>query len=118
MVDILAYFRDICDCMNVLKKLASGIEFPVEAYRPLLRAFIDETEKDLRVIHENLPLKNEKVLSERMHNIKGASLNLGLEVVSSLLEELSIQNHSGRYEDLEETLNALSSEVDILKGLL
>ncbi len=101
-----------------LKELASRIEFDEEDYKPLMKAFIEETESDLRVINEKIGLKGERIISERIHNIKGASLNLGLYEISQILEQLSTMNHAGEYEAMEDMLNSCYLEVDNLRRLI
>ncbi len=101
-----------------LQELASRIEFDKEDYIPLLSAYIEQTVLDLDEIDRKRIEGNEKVISERIHNIKGAALNLGLNEIHVLLEQMSALNHAEKYDPMEEILNKCRNEVDTLKKLL
>jgi len=101
-----------------LGELAAGIEFDREDYMPLLALFVEQTVLDLEEIKAQISECNEEVISERIHNIKGASLNLGLDRIFSLLEEMSTLNHEGKYGSMGKILDKCTVEVDNLKKLL
>ncbi len=104
--------------MYSLQSLADEIELSVEDFKPLLQAFIEQTEHDLGEIQKNTADYDSARVSERVHSIKGASLNLGLTGISRIIEEMSSANRSGNTAVLTELLNSCSKEVDILKRLL
>jgi len=104
--------------MNTLKSLADEIEFDVDDYKLLLQAFIDQTDIDLKDIKDNINAKNTNVISERIHSIKGAALNLGLNDISEVLKHLSRLNKEGEFHQMEMYLNSCLKEVDTLKRLL
>ena len=104
--------------MHTLQSLADEIELSVEDFKPLLQAFIEQTEYDLDEIKKNIAEYDSIRVSERIHSIKGAALNLGFPEISRIVEEMSSANKSGNTAAMKEPLNACFKEVDTLKRLL
>lgn len=104
--------------MYTLKSLADEIEFDVDDYKLLLQAFTDQTDIDLKDIKDNISAKNTNIISERIHSIKGAALNLGLSNISEVLKHLSRLNKEGAFDQMEMYLNSCLKEVDTLKRML
>ncbi len=101
-----------------LEKLAGKIDFSREDYVPLLEAFVEETLSDIGKIRDSLAEGNRDAVASSLHNIKGAAVNLGLDVISGYVEAMSYRNSRGDYTVLEEILNKCTDEVDIIKKLL
>ncbi len=101
-----------------LDELASRIEFDREDYLPLLSLFVEQTILDLEEIREQIPERNEKVISERIHNIKGAALNLELDRIADILTAASVLNHAGKHGEMVSSIDKCMKEADTLKRLL
>ncbi len=101
-----------------LDELASRIEFDREDYIPLLSLFVEQTLLDLEEIQRYLPKGNEKVISERIHNITGAALNLGLDKIADILASASALNHAFKHSDMVSIIDKCVKEADTLKRLL
>ncbi len=104
--------------MYTIRTLAREIELTEEEFIPLLEAFIEQTEEDLEKIRENAALKEKDLVSERIHSIRGAALNLGFVEISRITEALSSLNKRGKFEGMAELLDSCFKEVDTLKRLL
>ena len=101
-----------------LKNLASKIEFEPEDFAELLELFLDTTDLDLTNISSAIAISDKDLISRYVHNIKGASLNLGLEIITELMERISKLNKSGLYSDIEEIVSRLRTEISTLRKIL
>ena len=104
--------------MDTLASLADTVELSPSDYRPLLQAFIEQTAVDLEGIRTGIEKRDIRSISERIHSIKGAALNLGLSEISRLTEKMSSLNKAEDMEGVKEHLYSCSKEVDTLMRLL
>ena len=101
-----------------LKILASEIKFEPEDYAILLELFLDTTDLDLNDISSAVNTLDKDLISVSIHNIKGASLNLGLDRIIELMDQLSKLNKSGLFTDIKEIVNKLRTEISMLREVL
>lgn len=101
-----------------LKDLAAEIEFDVEDFVPLINLFIETTELNLVDIGTSINKQDADVISSNIHNIKGASMNLGLESISKIMEQMSILNKKGSFADIEGVIAVCRAELTELRKVL
>ena len=101
-----------------LRELASNIEFDVEDYSPLLKLFIDTTDLDLSRIRTAAASSDNDLLSSNIHNIKGASLNLGLDKITEIVDQMSKLNKDSFLTDIEGKVKECEAELIKLRILL
>ncbi len=101
-----------------LPDLAREIEFDVDEYLPLLRLFIDTTMEDLDRIRDGAVKKDNSTVSTAVHNIRGSSLNLGLDTISGLTDQLSTLNKKSFFTDIENIVRKCEAELSDLNKLL
>lgn len=101
-----------------LKLLAEKIEFDVEDIIPLIVLFIDTTDLNLIDISAAVKQSDMEIISSNIHNIKGASMNLGLEYISGIIEKMSKFNKSGRYADVQNSVEDCKAELNKLRKIL
>lgn len=101
-----------------LQSLASKIEFEIADYISLLELFLDTTESDLNGIRSALLLSDQKIISANIHNIKGASMNLGLNIITETMERMSILNKEGKFTDIEGIVEECKTELEELRKIL
>ena len=101
-----------------LEKLASEIEFDIEDYSSLLELFIDTTYSNLAEISSAVKIPDNEVISSNIHNIKGASLNLGLDKITVIVGQMSKLNKAGVSADIEAIVNECKAELIKLRNIL
>ena len=101
-----------------LNNLASKIEFDPIDFAVLLELFLDTTDLDLNDISSAIDTSAKNLISGSVHNIKGASLNLGLDKITELMEKISKLNKSGLYSDIEEIVSKTRLEISRLREIL
>ncbi len=101
-----------------LNSLASKIEFDPVDFAVLLELFLDTIDSDLNKIGSAIALSDKDLISGSVHNIKGASLNLGLDKIVELMEIISKLNISGLYPDIEEIVDKTRLEISRLSETL
>ena len=101
-----------------LEKLASGIEFDVEDYSPLLRLFVDTADSDLSEINSAAASLDSNLISSNIHNIKGASMNLGLNKITEITNQISKLNKDSSFADIEVKVKECKLELTELRKLL
>ena len=101
-----------------LAELASGIDFDVEDYSPLLRLFVDTTDSDLSEISSAAASLDSNLISSNIHNIKGAALNLGLNKIIVIVEQMSKLNWAEVFTDIEARVKECETELNKLRKLL
>ena len=101
-----------------LTSLAAEIDFEVEDFIPLMVLFLDTTDSNLTEIRTAVELTDSEVISANIHNIKGASMNLGLEAITELMVEMSRLNKMGSFVDIVEVIDKCKAEIDELRKVL
>jgi HPt (histidine-containing phosphotransfer) domain-containing protein len=101
-----------------LISLAAEIEFDVDDFIVLLELFLDTTDSNLIAISKAIKLSDSEVISANIHNIKGASMNLGLEPITELMKQMSLLNKKSFFADIEAIVNKCKSEIEDLRKLL
>ena len=101
-----------------LESLASYIEFEVADYISLLKLFLDTTDSDLIGISSAVLLSDQKVISANIHNIKGASMNLGLNRISEIMDRMSKLNKTVRFTDIKRIVEECKTELKELRKIL
>jgi len=101
-----------------LNNLASKIEFDPVDFAVLLELFLDTTDLDLNEISSAIEISDKDLISRSVHNIKGASLNLGLDTITELMVRISKLNKSGLYSDIEEIVSKSRTEISMLRKAL
>ena len=94
-----------------LEKLASEIEFDVEDYSPLLKLFVDTTDSNLTEISGAIEVSDSNLISSNIHNIKGSSMNLGLNKITGIVEQMSKLNIAGSFADIEALVQECEAEL-------
>jgi HPt (histidine-containing phosphotransfer) domain-containing protein len=98
-----------------LESLASKIEFEVVDYILLIELFLDTTNSDLKEISSALLLSDQEIISAHIHNIKGASMNLGLNGISEIMDRMSKLNKAGRFTDIKGIVEECKTELKELR---
>ncbi len=101
-----------------LEKLAFEIEFDIEDYTPLLELFVETTYVNLTEISSAIKIPDSEVISSNIHNIKGASLNLGLDKITGIVEQMSKLNKTGFFTDIEAMMEECKAELKKLRNIL
>jgi len=101
-----------------LKSLASTIEFDVADYISLIELFLDTTDSDLNIINNAIVLSDQEVISAHIHNIKGASMNLGLNKISEIMDRMSKLNKTENFTDIKGTVEECKTELKELRKIL
>jgi HPt (histidine-containing phosphotransfer) domain-containing protein len=101
-----------------LKKLAFKIDFDEDDYIPLLELFIETTASNLSSIAFALGSGDNESISSNLHNIKGASLNLGLDKISEIVASMDKLNKAGLFTDIKKRIEDCNSELNDLKEVL
>ena len=101
-----------------LKELAAKIDFDLEDFIPLIELFLDTTDLNLNAINAAAKGADNEIISFNIHNIKGASLNLGLEKISVITEQMSLLNNKGSFADIEKRVEECKVELIELRSLL
>ena len=101
-----------------LHSLAAAIDFDIEDFIPLMILFLDTTDLNLSEISTAIEISDSVIISSNIHNIKGASMNLGLEAISKIMEEMSRLNKIGSYADIKRMISQCKNEIDELRKVL
>ncbi len=101
-----------------LAQLASEIEFDPEDYSPLLQLFVNTTDSDLVKISGAVTVKDCELISTNIHNIKGASMNLGLNKITEIVDQMSKLNKDSSFSDIETKVKECKAELTELRRLL
>jgi len=101
-----------------LAQLASEIEFEVEDYVPLLKLFLNTTDSNLSDIRTAAASSDSDLISSNIHNIQGASLNLGLDKITGIVEQMSKLNKDNSFTDIEAKVKECELEITELRKLL
>ncbi len=101
-----------------LKKLAEAIEFDVEDYIPLIQLFLETTDESLVEISAAVKSADKDIISSNIHNIKGASMNLGLVPFTNIMEEMSKFNKMGLFSDIDKRVLECKTELNKVKQVL
>ena len=101
-----------------LKSLAAEIEFDVEDFIPLINLFIDTTDLNLIEISSAAKQLDSELISSNIHNIKGASMNLGLNKISEIMSTMSKLNKTGFFADIEARVEECKVELKLLRQVL
>lgn len=101
-----------------LAQLASEIELDVEDYKSLLRLFVDTTNSDLTEICSASAAEDYDLIFLNIHNIKGASMNLGLNKITDIVELMSKLNKDRLFADIKVKVKECEAELTGLRRLL
>ena len=101
-----------------LKSLAAEIEFDVEDFIPLINLFIDTTDSNLIEISSAVKESDKELVLANIHNIKGASMNLGLEKITGIMEQMSTLNKTGSFADIKIRVEECKLELKELRQIL
>ena len=101
-----------------LKELSSNIEFEIEDYKGLLELFVDTTDSNLSDIRSASASSDNDIVSSNIHNIKGASMNLGLDRIIEIVGKMSKLNEDGSFTDIEAIVTECELELNKLRSLL
>ncbi len=101
-----------------LNNLASKIEFDPVDFAALLELFLDTTDSDLNKISSAIAISDKDLIFGSVHNIKGASLNLGLDKITEFMEKISKLNKSGLFTDIEGIVSKTRLEISRLRETL
>ena len=101
-----------------LTELASNIEFDVEDYIPLLELFVDTTYSNLSDIRTASASFDSELITTNIHNIKGVSLNLGLNKIAGIVEQMSKLNKESYLVDIEAMVQECETELSYIRKLL
>ncbi len=101
-----------------LKLLAEEIEFDVEDYIPLIVLFLDTTDSNLLEISSAVKKSDREIISSNIHNIKGASMNLGLDYITGIMEKMSKLNKSEHIADIESIVEECKVELGKIRKIL
>ena len=101
-----------------LAQLASEIEFDVEDYSSLLKLFVNTTNSNLVEIISAVIAEDCDLISTNIHNIKGASMNLGLNKITEIVDQMSKFNNDSSFADIEAKVKECEAELTELKRLL
>lgn len=101
-----------------LVQLASEIEFDPEDYSPLLKLFVNTTDSDLAEISSAVAVEDCDLISSNIHNIKGASMNLGLDKIIEIVDQMSKLNKDSSFADIEVKVKECAAELNELRKLL
>ena len=102
----------------LLESLAAEIEFDVEDFVPLVVLFLDTTDSNLIEISIAVKQLDKECISTNIHNIKGASMNLGLEYITGIMEKMSKLNKSEHFTDIEDSVEDCKVELGKLRKIL
>ena len=102
----------------ILKDLASNIEFDVEDFLPLLQLFVDTTDSNLSDIRAAACSSDSDLIFSNIHNIKGASMNLGLDKITGIVDQISKLNKNSSFADIEDIVKECEVETNELRRLL
>lgn len=101
-----------------LVQLASEIELDVEDYRSLLQLFVDTTDSNLAGISAAAAAEESDLIFSNIHNMKGASMNLGLNKITVIAEQMSKLNKDMFFDDIEIKVKECETELTGLRLLL
>lgn len=90
--------------ITMLQDLAGGGN---DLIRELIESFTRLAETELDAFKDLSDPSMQKVLREKIHNLKGVSLNLGLEEFSSIISEFQKEIKNGDYSHFNEGVDRL-----------
>ncbi len=84
----------------------------------ILRLYVDHTEKVLDEINTAYAEKRSKALSEKAHNLKGSSGNVGLLKLFELFEILETTANKGSLNSAKKIIEEINSEFETTKAII
>jgi HPt (histidine-containing phosphotransfer) domain-containing protein len=81
----------------------------------LIDLFIQETEKRITLLQQQLPLKDAKRLSEVTHSLKSGSASMGISYMASIAGEMEQLSKANNFSHLEALFEELKLEYGKIK---
>ena len=92
-----------------LKKLSDELGAELEDIRMLFQEYCNEMKDEMGEMQKNLEIKNWEKIQRTAHNVKGVSINLGLEEMHRQAEVIDKMMKTNVYNGIEEELILLKN---------